>query len=75
MSEEWAVTSVAVPLVVATACAGDPEVLKSKYVQSGDEFVAQKKYPEAIVEYRNAIDQGGGCCVPATLRRINRCLT
>ena len=42
-------------VALGTSCAKDPEVAKREYVRSGDEFVAQKKYREAIIEYRNAV--------------------
>jgi Tfp pilus assembly protein PilF len=38
-------------------CSKDPEVAKRDFVRSGDGYVAQKKYREAVVEYRNAIQQ------------------
>ncbi len=40
-----------------SACSKDPEVAKREYLQSGDAYVAQQKYREAVVEYRNAIQQ------------------
>ena len=42
---------------LSAACSSDPEKLKREYVTSGDQFVAQKKYPEAIIEFRNAVAQ------------------
>src|SRR5687767_2511080 len=44
-------------LVGAAGCSKDPEVAKREYVASGDQYVEQKKYAEAVVEYRNAIQQ------------------
>jgi tetratricopeptide (TPR) repeat protein len=38
-------------------CSKDPEVAKRDFARSGDGYVAQKKYREAVVEYRNAIQQ------------------
>jgi len=35
-------------------CRKDPEVAKRDYVRSGDDFVRQQKYREAIVQYLNA---------------------
>src|SRR5438045_897431 len=49
----------AVGLLLATACSHDPKLLKQKYVASGDQYFAQQKYAEAIVEYRNAVAQDG----------------
>ena len=39
-----------------TACT-DSEVAKRQYLESGDQFVAAGKHEEAIVEYRNAVQQ------------------
>ena len=51
-------TFVALLSVLALAgCSKDPEVAKREYVQSGDAYVAQKKLREAVVEYRNAVQQ------------------
>src|SRR5438067_76245 len=44
-------------LGAVSACAKDPEVAKREYVQKGDQYVAQKKYKEAVIEYRNAVQQ------------------
>src|SRR4029078_7357321 len=38
-------------------CSGDPEVLKKAYVKSGDAYMAEKKFTEATIEYRNAMQQ------------------
>ena len=46
----------ALALLVAS-CSTDPEQAKREYVESGDRFVAEKKYAEAIVQYRNALQQ------------------
>ncbi len=43
--------------VLLSGCSKDPEVAKREYLGSGDSYVAQKKYAEAAVEYRNAIQQ------------------
>jgi tetratricopeptide (TPR) repeat protein len=40
-----------------TGCARDPEVAKREFVRSGDGYVEQKKFREAVVEYRNAVQQ------------------
>jgi tetratricopeptide (TPR) repeat protein len=39
------------------ACSKDPEVAKREYLRSGDRYASEKKFREAIVEYRNAIQQ------------------
>src|SRR6185503_13368571 len=44
-------------LLATTSCSKDPEVAKREYVRSGDAYVAKKQYREAIVEYRNAVQQ------------------
>ena len=38
-----------------TACKKDPQKLKAEFVQSGDRYMSQKNYREAIIQYRNAI--------------------
>jgi tetratricopeptide (TPR) repeat protein len=43
--------------VLLSGCSKDPEVAKREYLGSGDAYVEQKKYAEAVVEYRNAIQQ------------------
>ena len=43
--------------VLSTSCARNPEVAKRAYLESGDRYFADKKYNEAIVQYRNAIQQ------------------
>jgi putative PEP-CTERM system TPR-repeat lipoprotein len=40
---------------LATACHGNTEAAKRKYVQNGDQFFRQGKYSEAVIEYANAI--------------------
>jgi tetratricopeptide (TPR) repeat protein len=44
-------------LIAATGCSKDPEVAKREYLQSGNRYVSEKKFNEAVVEYRNAIQQ------------------
>ena len=41
----------------SVSCSKDPEVAKREYLASGDAYFEQKKYAEAVVEYRNAIQQ------------------
>ena len=43
--------------VVAAGCAADPEAAKQAFVKSGDEYVAQQKFNEAIIQYKNAIQK------------------
>ena len=44
-------------IVVAFGCQANPDVAKQEYLKSGDRYVAEKKYSEAIVQYRNALQQ------------------
>jgi tetratricopeptide (TPR) repeat protein len=39
----------------ASACSKDPAAAKRAYLESGNRYFDQKKYAEAIIEYRNAI--------------------
>src|SRR5262245_16754135 len=41
----------------AGACRADPEVVKREYLKSGDAFVAARQFREAVVQYRNALQQ------------------
>src|SRR4051794_15518293 len=41
--------------VLATSCSRDVQSRKLRDVASGDRFVAERKYAEAIIEYRKAI--------------------
>src|SRR5688572_17744428 len=53
-------TLVFYPLLAAAFLSGacsDPEAAKQRYLDSGNRFFQEKKYSEAIVEYRNAIQQ------------------
>src|SRR5690348_6087493 len=44
---------------LAGACTKNPALEKQRFVQSGDQYVAQKKFPEAIIKYRNAVALDG----------------
>lgn len=44
-------------ILAAFGCRTNPEVAKLEYTRSGDRYVEQKKYYEAIVQYRNALQQ------------------
>jgi hypothetical protein len=52
-----ALAAAAVSLTAAAGCSKDPEVAKREYLESGDRYVAEKKFSEAAIEYRNAIQQ------------------
>jgi putative PEP-CTERM system TPR-repeat lipoprotein len=43
--------------VAVSSCSVDPQTAKLAYVKSGDAYVAEKKYSEAIIQYRNAIQK------------------
>jgi tetratricopeptide (TPR) repeat protein len=45
----------AVALVLTAAACSNPETEKQRYFESGNRFFDEKKYQEAIVEYRNAL--------------------
>jgi len=42
-------------LALAVGCAKDPEVSRQDHLRRGDAFAKEKKFPEAIVEYRSAL--------------------
>jgi putative PEP-CTERM system TPR-repeat lipoprotein len=44
-------------LIAASSCRRDPKRAAARYAASGDQYVAKAKFPEAIVEYRNAIQR------------------
>lgn len=41
----------------AASCTMRPDVAKQRYLKSGDNYFAQKKYKEALIQYGNAIKQ------------------
>jgi len=43
--------------LVAGACQTDPEVARKAYMASGDGYFEQKKYDEAVIQYRNAVQK------------------
>jgi tetratricopeptide (TPR) repeat protein len=43
--------------VLSTSCSKNPEVAKRTYLESGDSYFSEEKYQEAIVQYRNAVQQ------------------
>jgi putative PEP-CTERM system TPR-repeat lipoprotein len=55
--KRWAVVMALSGAVAAAGCSKDPNVAKREFVQSGDSYVAQQKYAEAIIQYRNAVQQ------------------
>lgn len=56
-SRTLAAMALAVALVGAASCSKDPQKAKLEYMASGDRYVQQNKLQEAVVEYRNAIQQ------------------
>ena len=55
MRRKVVAVTLALAAVIVVGCSKDPQKAKRDFVESGDKFVAQKKYPEAIVQYRNAL--------------------
>lgn len=51
-----AVPLLALVILAAGACSEDPESAKEKYFASANQYFEQKKFREAIVEYRNAVN-------------------
>ena len=47
--------SVLVASAVLSGCSRDPEAAKREYVRSGDRFMTEKRYQEAVLAYRNAL--------------------
>jgi putative PEP-CTERM system TPR-repeat lipoprotein len=43
--------------LLSTSCGRDPEAAKRAYLESGNAYFAAEKYPEALLEYRNAVQQ------------------
>src|SRR6186713_2672747 len=44
-------------LFTSLGCRANPDVAKQEYLKSGDRYVEQGKLPEAVVQYRNALQQ------------------
>jgi tetratricopeptide (TPR) repeat protein len=44
-----------IALVAATGCARSPEARMARHLERGDRYFAKAQYPEAILEYRNAL--------------------
>jgi putative PEP-CTERM system TPR-repeat lipoprotein len=45
--------------LMLASCSRDPVKARQEYIASGDQYFAQKNYPEAIIQYRNAVAQDG----------------
>jgi hypothetical protein len=57
MTKRSALWSAAMLAILLSACQRDPSVLKQRFLESGDAFVAAGKYAEAAIEYRNALEK------------------
>jgi tetratricopeptide (TPR) repeat protein len=53
----FTIPAFAAVLLVTASCSKDPEQAKREYLESGNRYFAEEKYKEAVVEYRNAIQQ------------------
>jgi len=58
---------VVVLLAMATACTITPEGKRAKHTERGDRYFAEKKYQEAIIEYKNVLQ-----AVPKDLHATKR---
>ena len=41
--------------LLLTGCSRDPNQRKQEYLESGNRYFENKQFPEAVIEYRNAI--------------------
>src|SRR5439155_20845341 len=55
MHTKWSAFVAMFALLGTTACSSDPETAKRHYLAEGNRYLAEKKYSEAILEYRNAL--------------------
>ena len=55
MKKRTLITALGLVLVCLTACKSDPKASARDFVAKGDQQLAQKKLPEAIIEYRRAV--------------------
>ena len=46
-----------VAMAATSACSANPEQVRQQFMDSGDAYVAAGKLPEAIIQYRNAVQQ------------------
>ena len=54
------ILTLALIAVVFTGCSRDPNVRKQKFLASGQRYFAEGKYPEAAIQFSNAIDLDPG---------------
>jgi tetratricopeptide (TPR) repeat protein len=59
MSSRSAQVVYAAVALLAASCSRDPKEVARRYTESGDKYVEQKKYPDAIIQYRNAVAADG----------------
>ena len=52
----WAVVFLMMLAVGGASCSEDPETAKRRLLDEGNSYMASKKYSEAIISYRNAIE-------------------
>src|SRR6516165_11345583 len=45
----------AITLVAATGCKGNPEKAKKKYLESGLKYVDKKEYDAAVIQFKKAL--------------------
>jgi tetratricopeptide (TPR) repeat protein len=57
MRGKWSVVVVILVAIGGVSCAQDPAAAKRQFVAQGDRYLAEKKFPDAILEYRNALRQ------------------
>ena len=55
MCRSWSVVCLMILAVGGASCSEDPETAKRRYLDEGNSYMASKKYPEAIISYRNAV--------------------
>ncbi len=56
MCRSLAVVCLMILAVGGASCSADPETAKRRYLDEGNSYMASKKYPEAIISYRNAVE-------------------
>jgi len=59
MNRTSVAVSIAVTALIASSCSEDPQAARARFVASGDRYMSQKNYSEAIVQYRNAVAKDG----------------
>ena len=57
MQRSWPLCVILIAAIGSASCSRDPDAEKRKYLESGNRYLAEKKYQEAILEYRNALQQ------------------